>query len=154
PTKWKVENGYMETAPGALDLASKEKFGSVQLHVEFATPAEARGSSQGRVNSGVFLQGLYEVQELDSYQNVLYADGQAGAIYGQWLALVNASRKPGEWQTYDIVFEAPKFEGQKLVKGAYLTVFHNGIVIHNRKEAIGQTVYRRLPTYAPQAEED
>jgi len=154
PTKWKVENGYMETAPGALDLATKEKFGSVQLHVEWAAPAEARGSSQGRGNSGVFLQGLYEVQILDSYENVTYADGQAGAIYGQWPPLVNSSRKPGEWQVYDIVFEAPKFEGQKMVTPAYLTVFHNGVVIHNRKAAIGQTVYRRLPTYAPQTNED
>src|SRR5690349_2157465 len=144
PSKWAVRDGYFETGAKTGSLYTRESFGDVQLHVEFATPSTISGNSQGRGNSGVFLMSTYEVQVLDSYQNRTYADGQAAAIYGQWPPLVNAARKPGEWQTYDIVFEAPKYEGQKLVKGAYLTVFHNGIVIHNRKETLGQTVYRQL----------
>jgi hypothetical protein len=112
------------------------------------------GNSQGRGNSGVFLQGRYEVQVLDSYRNPTYADGQAGAIYGQWPPLANASRKPGEWQTYDIVFDAPKFEDGKLIKPAYLTVFHNGVLVQNHKDAMGPTVYRALAKYVPQPAED
>ncbi len=154
PATWKVENGYFEVSPRAGDIATKEKFGDVQLHVEWATPAEVRGSSQGRGNSGIFLQGRYEVQVLDSYQNPTYADGQAGAIYGQWPPLSNAARKPGEWQTYDIVFEAPKFQGATLTKPAYLTVFLNGVLLHNRKEVMGPTVHRALAKYVPQPEED
>jgi hypothetical protein len=153
PAGWKVENGYMEVA-GRGDIASKEKFGDVQMHVEWAAPAEVRGNSQGRGNSGIFLQGRYEVQVLDAYQNPSYADGQAGAIYGQWPPLVNPARKPGEWQSYDIVFEAPKFEGERLVKPAYLTVFLNGVLLHNRKEAMGPTVHRALAKYVPQPAED
>ena len=101
----------MEVVPNAGDMRSKEKFGDVQLHVEWAAPADVRGNSQNRGNSGIFLQGRYEVQVLDSFENPTYADGQAGAIYGQWPPLVNPARQPGEWQTYDIVFEAPRFEG-------------------------------------------
>jgi len=156
PTRqpWKVENGYMEVASNAGDLRTKEKFGDVQLHIEWAAPAQIRGNSQNRGNSGVFLQGRYEVQVLDSSANLTYADGQAGAIYGQWPPLVNPARKPGEWQSYDIVFEAPRFEGQRLVKPAYLTVFLNGVLLHNRKEVMGPTVHRQLAKYAPQPEED
>src|SRR5580700_8602723 len=98
PAPWKVENGYMEVVPGKGAIATKEKFGDVQLHVEWATPAVVAGNSQGRGNSGIFLQGRYETQVLDSYQNPTYADGQAGAIYGQWPPLANPTRKPGEWQ--------------------------------------------------------
>ena len=151
---WKVENGYMEVAANAGDLRSKEKFGDVQLHIEWAAPAQVRGNSQNRGNSGIFLQGRYEVQVLASSDNLTYADGQAGAIYGQWPPLANATRKPGEWQSYDIVFEAPRFEGQKLVKSAYLTVFLNGVLLHNRKEVMGPTVHRQLAKYVPQPEED
>ena len=151
---WKVENGYMEVAANAGDLRSKEKFGDVQLHIEWAAPAAVRGNSQNRGNSGIFLQGRYEVQVLDSSDNLTYADGQAGAIYGQWPPLVNATRKPGEWQSYDIVFEAPRFEAQKLIKPAYLTVFLNGVLLHNRKELMGPTVHRQLAQYASQPEED
>jgi len=156
PTRqpWKVENGYMEVASNAGDLRTKDKFGDVQLHIEWAAPAQIRGNSQNRGNSGVFLQGRYEVQVLDSSANLTYADGQAGAIYGQWPPLVNPARKPGEWQSYDIVFEAPRFEGQRLVKPAYLTVFLNGVLLHNRKEVMGPTVHRQLAKYAPQPEED
>jgi hypothetical protein len=151
---WKVENGYMEVAANAGDLRSKEKFGDVQLHVEWAAPALVRGNSQNRGNSGIFLQGRYEVQVLDSSDNLTYADGQAGAIYGQWPPLANATRKPGEWQSYDIVFEAPRFEGTKLVKSAYLTVLLNGVLLHNRKELSGPTVHRELAKYAEQPAED
>jgi hypothetical protein len=106
---WKVENGYVEIAPGKGDLVTKEKFGDIQLHLQWATPAEVSGKSQGRGNSGIKLMTLYEVQVLDSWNNPTYADGQAAAVYGQYPPLVNASCKPGEWQTYDIAFSAPKF---------------------------------------------
>jgi Domain of Unknown Function (DUF1080) len=147
---WKIENGYLEVVPNAGNLATKEKFGDCQLHVEWAVPTEIRGTSQNRGNSGIFLQGLYEVQVLDSYQNPTYADGQAGALYGQWPPLVNAVRKPGEWQTYDIVFEGPSMDGEKVLKPAHMTVFLNGVLLHNRKELMGPTVHRQLAKYAPQ----
>ena len=152
--EWKLENGYVEVVPKTGDIATKEKFGDCQLHVEWAAPAEIKGNSQARGNSGVLLMGRYEIQVLDSYSNPTYADGQAGAIYGQWPPLVNATRKPGEWQTYDIVFEAPKFEGEKLVKPAYFTVFLNGVLLHNRKESMGPMVYRQVAHYTPQPAED
>ena len=151
---WKVENGYVQVIPGKGDLVSKEKFGDVQLHVEWATPVVVTGNSQGRGNSGVFLQDRYEVQVLDSYQNPTYADGQAGAIYGQWPPLVNAARKPGEWQTYDIVFEAPRFQGEALIKPAYLTVMHNGLLVQLHQPVLGPTVHRALAKYVPQPDED
>jgi hypothetical protein len=154
PAPWKVENGYFEVVPGKGDIATKEKFGDVQLHVEWVTPAEVKGNSQGRGNSGIFLQGRYETQVLDSYQNPTYADGQAGAIYGQWPPLANPARKPGDWQSYDIIFEAPKFEGDRLVKPAYVTVLLNGVLQHNRKEIMGPTQHRILAKYEPQPAED
>ena len=150
---WKIENGYLEVAPNSGDLRTKETFGDVQLHVEWASPARVRGDSQNRGNSGIFLQGRYEVQVLDSSDNLTYPDGQAGALYGQWPPLVNAVRKPGEWQSYDIVFEAPRFEANKAVKPAYLTVFLNGVLLHHRKELMGPTVHRALANYAPHASE-
>jgi hypothetical protein len=149
-----VANGYLEVAPGGGDLVTKQKFGDVQLHVEWAAPMEIRGNSQSRGNSGIYLQGRYEVQVLDSYQNPTYADGQAGALYGQWPPLANATRKPGEWQSYDIVFEAPKFEAGKLVRPAYATVFLNGVLLHNHKELMGPTVHRELAKYVAQPAED
>ena len=145
---WKVESGYVEVVPGAGNIRTKETFGDVQLHVEWATPSVVRGTSQGRGNSGIFLQGRYEVQVLDSFENPTYADGQAGAIYGQWPPLVNPSRKPGEWQTYDIVFEAPRFDGGTVVKPAFFTVFLNGVLLHHHKEVMGPTVHRALTSYA------
>lgn len=154
PAKWKVENGYMEVVGGTGDLTSKEKFGDAQIHVEWAAPAEARGAGQFRGNSGVLIMSRYEIQVLDSYENPTYADGQAGAIYGQWPPLVNASRKPGEWQTYDIVFEAPRFEGEKLVKPARATVFHNGVLMHHRQEIIGRMAHRVVGTYAAHGPEE
>ncbi len=152
--EWKVENGYAEVVPGTGDIATKEKFGDVQLHVEWAAPAEVRGASQSRGNSGVIVMGRYEVQVLDSYDNPTYADGQAGAIYGQWPPLVNPTRKPGEWQTYDIIFEAPRFEDGKLVKPAYFTVLLNGVLIHHHQASMGPMVYRQVAHYEPQPAED
>ena len=151
---WKVENGYFQVVPGAGNLTTKDKFGDCQLHVEWAAPAEVRGNSQNRGNSGIFLQGRYEVQVLDSHENPTYADGQAGALYGQWPPLVNPVRKPGEWQTYDIVFEAPRMEGSRVIRPATMTVFLNGVLLHNRKELMGPTVHRELAKYAAQPAED
>jgi hypothetical protein len=151
---WKVENGYMEVVHNGGDLFTKEKFGDIQLHLEWAAPAEVDGTSQWRGNSGILLMGYYEMQVLDSYNNPTYADGQAGAIYGQWPPLVNASRKPGEWQTYDIVFEAPKFEGNKLLKPGYVTIFQNGVLLHNRKEIGGRVEHKKVAMYLPHAAEE
>ena len=151
--QWKVENGYIEMVPRTGHLVSKEKFGDVQLHMEWATPAQPVANSQGRGNSGVLFMTLYEIQILDSYDNVSYADGQAGSIYGQYPPLVNASRKPGEWQSYDIVFEAPVFDGDRLVKPAYFTVFHNGVLLHNRKASLGPMRHKVLTHYEPHEKE-
>ena len=152
--KWKVENGYMEVVDKAGEIQTREKFGDMQLHLEWASPAEVKGKSQARGNSGVLLMSRYEVQVLDSYDNPSYADGQAGAIYGQTPPLVNACRKPGEWQTYDIVFEAPRFDGGKLVKPGYVTLFQNGVLIHNRREVLGTTPHAKLGTYTPHGAEE
>ena len=122
--------------------------------MEWATPATIDGTSQWRGNSGVLLMNRYEIQVLDSYRNPTYADGQAAAVYAQWPPMVNASRKPGEWQSYDIVFEAPRFEGGKLAKPAFVTVFHNGVVVHHRREIIGRMTHREVGTYAPHAPEE
>jgi hypothetical protein len=145
--RWPVRNGYFETGARTGSLYTRESFGDIQLHVEWAAPTVVAGNSQGRGNSGIIIMGLYEIQVLDSYENRTYADGQAGAIYGQWPPLANAARKPGEWQTYDIVFEAPRFEDGQLVKPAFQTVFWNGVMIHNRKEVMGPMVYRNVASY-------
>jgi hypothetical protein len=143
--QWPVRDGYFETGAGSGSLLTREKFGDVQLHVEFATPSPGRGASQDRGNSGVKFMGLYEVQVLDSYGNLTYADGQAGAIYGEYPPLVNVSRKPGEWQTYDLVFEAPKFNGTTLVAPAYITVLWNGVLVQHRRAVIGATSATTTP---------
>jgi hypothetical protein len=146
--KWAVRDGYFEVTPGAGGaLWTREKFGDVQLHLEFMSPASGRGASQNRGNSGVKFMGLYEVQILDSYDNLTYADGMSGSIYGEHPPLVNAARKPGEWQTYDIVFEAPKFSGQALVTPAYVTLFWNGVLVQHRAQILGNT----SPTMAAHA---
>jgi len=137
----------METVFRTGNIETKQHFGDCQLHIEWATPAEVDGDSQGRGNSGVFLMGKYEIQVLDSYNNRTYADGHAGAIYGQYPPLVNASRKPGEWQTYDIFFVAPRFEGDKLINPAYVTVVHNGVLIHHHQAIMGPTGHRILASY-------
>jgi len=151
---WKVENGYFITGGDTGDLLTREKFGDCQLHVEWASPVPVQGNSQGRGNSGVLLMSRYEIQVLDAWENPTYADGQTAAIYGQWPPLARVPRKPGEWNTYDIVFEAPKFEGEKLVKPAYFTVFYNGVVVHNRKESMGPMVYRQVAHYTPHPPEE
>ena len=147
--KWKLGDGYFEVAPGTGDLYTRETFGDCQVHVEWASPSLVAGSSQGRGNSGVFLASLYEVQVLDVYNNPTYADGTAAAIYGQWPPLANVARPPGQWQTYDIVFEAPQFADGRVVKPAYLTVFWNGVAVHNHKGLLGPMVYRQVAKYRP-----
>jgi len=139
PTKWIMGDGYMECVKGSGYIQSKRQFGSCQLHVEFATPSTVRGSSQGRGNSGVFLMGQYEVQVLDSYDNRTYADGQCAALYGREVPLVNVCRKPGEWQSYDIIFHRPIFEGNKVVRKPTFTILHNGVLVHDHVELQGGT---------------
>ena len=144
--KWTVEDDAVIAGPGAIQ--SKEVFGDCQVHVEWATDKEATGSGQGRSNSGVFLMGNYEVQVLDSYENTTYFDGQCGAIYKQHPPLANACRKAGEWQTYDIIWKAPRFDDEgKLASPAFITVLHNGVVIQNHFELQGDTPYNRPPSY-------
>ncbi len=128
-------------------ISTTESFGDVQLHLEFATPAKVEGTSQGRGNSGVIFMGRYEIQVLDSFDNRTYADGMAASIYGETPPRVNAARKPGEWQSYDIIFEAPRFAGRP--SPGYFTVFWNGVMVHNRKELLGPTSAIMTPhTYA------
>jgi hypothetical protein len=142
---WKLENGYVEvTRSGSIE--TKQSFGDLQLHLEFCSPVVVSGDSQGG-NSGVFLHGRYEIQILDSHQNATYPDGQAAAMYGQYPPLVNSSRGPGQWQTYDILFTAPRFEGEKLISSAYVTMLHNGVVVHNHRAYLGATTHRRVPSY-------
>jgi hypothetical protein len=150
PAGWKVENGYAEVN-GTGNIETRESFGDCQLHVEWAEPAKVEGESQGRGNSGVFLMGRYEIQVLDSYDNRTYADGQCGALYGQEPPLVNACRKPGEWQSYDIVFRAPRFEGDKLASPGVVTVLQNGVVVQHAQPFLGATVHRALAQYSPHA---
>jgi len=136
------------TVNGTGDILTKEKFGNCQLHVEFRTPSKVNGDGQGRGNSGVYIQSLYEVQVLDSYINETYYNGQAGSVYKQSPPLVNASRKPGKWQVYDIVFHAPKFASDgSVTKPASVTVFHNGVLIQDHFELKGATTYAGIPKY-------
>jgi hypothetical protein len=151
PAKWKLENGYMEVVPKTGDIQTQVTFGDCQLHVEWAEPSVVKGESQGRGNSGVFLMGTYEIQVLDCYQNPTYPDGTTAAIYGQFPPLVNACRKPGEWQTYDIVWLAPRFAGEKLVSPACVTVIQNGIVVHHAQTLIGPTTHRAVEAYKAHA---
>lgn len=144
--KWTVADGAITAGPGTL--RSKDQFGDCQVHIEWASASEVKGDGQGRSNSGVFLMGPYEVQVLDSYDNKTYHDGQCGAIYKQHPPLVNACRKPGEWQEYDIIWKAPKFDDEgKLVSPAFITVLHNGVVVQNHFELLGDTPYNRAPEY-------
>jgi len=149
PTKWVIRNGAMECVPGSGYARTLRCFGYCQLHLEFATPAKVQGSSQGRGNSGLFFgMGRYEIQILDSYNNPTYADGSCGAIYNQYPPLVNASRKPGEWQTYDIIWTPPKFDQDgKLLSPAQVTAFHNGVLIHHNAALVGGTDWLRRPPY-------
>jgi hypothetical protein len=149
---WAVEDGSAHPQ-GKGGITSKQPFGDIQLHAEWATPEKVTGSGQGRGNSGIYFMGKYEVQVLDSYDNETYFDGQAGSIYKQWPPLVNACRKPGEWQTYDIVFEAPRFDDQgHVLKPAYVTVLQNGVLVQNHTELLGGTFYDQPPHYEPHPE--
>jgi len=152
--RWRVGDGYFEVVGGTGSLLSREKFGDCQLHVEWSSPAVIKGNSQGRGNSGVLIMSRYEIQVLDAYNNPTYADGQAGAIYGQWPPLANPARKPGEWNTYDILFEAPRFDGDKVLKPAYVTVLYNGVMVHHHKEMMGPMVYRQVAHYTPHEPEE
>ncbi|MEI7901107.1 MAG: DUF1080 domain-containing protein [bacterium] len=151
--KWKLENGVMETIPGgdANGMLSREEFGDCQLHVEWASPSVVEGEDQGqgRGNSGVYLMGRYEIQVLDSYNNKTSPNGQCGAFYGHNAPLVNACRKPGEWQTYDIIFKAPRQLAEGKVQAGSLTVLHNGVLIQfNVPVGIESTTAAPLNGYA------
>jgi len=136
--------------PGTGDIRTKDPYGDCQLHVEWATPNPPHGKDQDRGNSGVFLHGLYEIQVLDSYENVTCADGEAAAVYGQYPPLVNASRKPGEWQTYDIVFHGARFDPEgKLTRRATVTLLHNGVLVQDHVEIKGQNADHVGQPYPP-----
>lgn len=151
PARWVVQDGSMQVN-GTGSIHTVQSFGSCQLHLEFATPSPATGDSQGRGNSGVFLMSRYEIQVLDSFENVTYADGQCAALYGQHPPLVNACRKPGEWQSYDILFVAPRFSADgKLLSPARATVLQNGIVVQLDAEFYGATGHRSEPHYQAHA---
>jgi hypothetical protein len=148
PAKWAVRDGYMEVVPGAGAIHTARGFGDVQLHVEWSAPNTPKGSDQDRGNSGVFLMERYEVQVLDSYGNETYPDGQAAAVYGQYPPLANASRAPGEWQSFDIVFHRPRFRADgTLLRPASLTVLHNGVLVQDGVTLTGPTAHQRRPPY-------
>jgi hypothetical protein len=153
PARWRLVDGAFEVAPGTGTLISREVFGDAQIHVEWMSPAPARGTDQDRGNSGVFLMQRYEVQVLDSYNSATYPDGQAGALYGQYPPLVNASRPPGEWQSFDIVFRRPRFDAAgRVTSPACFTIFHNGVLIHDNAELVGPTSHTQRAPY--EAHED
>jgi hypothetical protein len=151
---WKIENGYFEVVKGTGGIETRQSFGDVQLHIEWMAPAPAKGEGQDRGNSGVFFGGdRYEVQVLDSYGNKTYPDGQAAALYGQYPPLVNASRPPGQWQAYDIVYDAPRFDAAgKVLKPARVTVFHNGVVVQDAMEYIGPATNKVRTPYSAHPE--
>jgi hypothetical protein len=143
--QWTLHEDYMEVKPHTGYIHTKEKFGDFQLHVEFAEPTKVDDPG----NSGVYLQGLYEVQVYNSDDNPIYADGQCGALYGQSPPMVNACKKPGQWQTFDIIFEAARWNPRhELVRPAIVTVFHNGVLIHYQQQLLGPTGHRILADYS------
>jgi hypothetical protein len=146
--RWTVADGAMITGHSAGDIRTKRAFGDCQLHIEWKTPAKVEGNGQGRGNSGVFFMQRYEVQVLDSYDNRTYSNGQAASLYKQYIPLVNASRKPGEWQAYDIIFRAPVFAADgSVTTPAYVTVLHNGVLVQDHVALKGGTVYIGQPEY-------
>jgi len=147
PANWPIANGVMTAGPSML--TTRESYGDVQLHVEFAMPTQVTDTSQARGNSGLMFMGRYELQILDSYNNRTYADGMNAAIYGEWPPMINVSAPPGEWQTFDIVFQAPRFQGTALLAPAYFTVLWNGAVVHNRQPVAGPTALLTVHQYAP-----
>lgn len=144
--RWAIVDGAAQVN-GTGDIETREHFGDIQLHIEWATPSDTSSQSQGRGNSGVFLMGRYEVQVLDSFENRTYADGQAASMYGQYPPSVNVCRAPGLWQSYDILFRAPRFDGDDLLSPAQLTVLHNGVVVHLAREFLGKTSHKKLASY-------
>ena len=154
PAAWKLVDGAFEVVPKTGSMMTRDAFGDVQLHIEWMSPNPPHGEDQDRGNSGVFFGGgLYEVQVLDSYGNVTYADGQAASLYGQFPPLVNASRKPGEWQSYDIVYHRPRFDvAGKVQSAARFTVLHNGILVQDNMELVGPTANGSRPPYAKHAD--
>ena len=149
---WKVENGYFEVVKGTGGIETVEHYGDGQLHIEWMAPSPAVGEGQDRGNSGVFF-GPYEVQVLDSYNSKTYPDGQAGSLYGQYPPLVNASRPPGEWQTYDIIFHGPRFDAAGAVtRPGRVTVLHNGVVVQDNQELMGPTTHKVRTPYKAHAE--
>lgn len=153
PAQWTVADGMMVMKRDAGDIRTKARFGDIQLHLEFRSPPEVKGRGQGRGNSGIFFMERYELQVLDSYENKTYVNGQLGSIYKQIAPLVNPARPPGEWQTYDVVFMAPRFnEDGSLKSPARLTAFLNGVLIQNHVELKGPTEYRGPPSYKPHAD--
>jgi hypothetical protein len=151
--EWTIENGYFTVKPGSGDIRTKESFGDVQLHIEWASPKVVKGEGQGRGNSGVFLMSTYEVQVLDSYESRTYSNGQAASLYKQYPPLVNATRAPGEWNAYDIIFIAPRFNADgMMVSPAKVTVFHNGVLVQNHVELRGPTEYIGIPNYRAHAD--
>ena len=148
PFNWKAEDYFFTVIPGAGEIHSKQTFGDCQLHIEWRTPAIVKGAGQGRGNSGIFLMNRYELQVLDSYGNTTYSNGQAGSIYKQHIPMANASRPPGEWQTYDILFTAPQFYTDSSLKSAArITVLHNGVLVQNNVQLWGPTEYIGAPKY-------
>jgi hypothetical protein len=148
PAGWKVDSGYMEIVAGSGDIHTKRGFGDCQLHVEWRAPMPPSGEGQERGNSGVYLMGRYEIQVLDSYDSRTYPDGQAAAVYGQYPPLVNASRPPGEWQSYDIIFHRPRFDATgKLMRPARVTVLYNGVLVQDNVALTGPTAHQRRPPY-------
>jgi hypothetical protein len=146
--QWEVTDGHLVVVPGTGNLRTRQAFGDVQLHIEWRTPAVVSGEGQDRGNSGVFLMERYEVQVLDSFENKTYSNGQAASVYKQHIPLVNASRAPGEWQTYDIVFMAPLFDRDgRIRRPATVTVFHNGVLVQNNVTLHGPTEYIGEPLY-------
>jgi hypothetical protein len=148
PVTWVIKDGAMECLPSSGSLKTKRNFEDFQLHIEWKTPSVITGEGQSRGNSGVIIEGLYEVQILDSYNNRTYRNGQAGAVYMQYAPLVNASRKPGEWQSYDIIYTAPRFkDSTTYFTSPRITVFHNGVLIQNNVSIQGPTFYPGFPQY-------
>ncbi|UCG57422.1 MAG: DUF1080 domain-containing protein [Phycisphaerales bacterium] len=145
PSDWKTENGELIAVSG--NLTTKQAFGNCQLHLEWQAPDPPRGHPFDRGNNGVMMMGLFEIQIFDSYNGMLYPDGQAASVYGQTPPMVNACRKPGLWETYDIIFFAPVFKNGKLEKPAYVTVLHNGLLVHHNQKIYGPTGHRILPKY-------
>ncbi|UPG85954.1 DUF1080 domain-containing protein [Luteibacter aegosomatis] len=159
PAHWKVHDGVLTVDKTSGNIQTKQKFKNYQLHLEWQVPKDITGEGQGRGNSGVFLASTgpgdegYEVQIMDSWKNPTYVNGQAGSVYKQAAPLVNAMRPPGEWQTYDIVWTAPVFAADGTVKSpAYVTLFHNGVLVQNHTELTGETFYIGKPKYKPYAE--